>query len=252
MPDNSLLQSLLARATTPVTTLPSQISDAVYKPVTDWGMNHAGPVGAAARGFGAFGENVGTGLTELTSPLNLALTAGTGGLGRVGAALGIGGKVAPAAAEGLSSIVPELIQAGRGVKQVMPEADDVTRLASTLKQRLLHVPTGSKAATALGQSSAEFAPVGGESILNSARAGMGKVATPGARNVEQKLYQRIMDSGAGNMGSQTGEITPAGAAATAGLVGVGGYAGKQLYDMLQTAKNPLKHATGILDKAAGQ
>lgn len=237
MPDNSLLQALLQRAQTPITEIPTQVAQAVARPVTDYGMNHAGPLGTAAKYAGAFGENVGDTLTGMTSPIQLALMAASGGVGKVAGKLG-------SAAMGVTR--SSALGAAKG-------------LAEGAHAGPLGIP-------GLTHAAAEFAPVGGEAVANAARAGMSKIASPGARNVEQTLYKRIMDSGAGNvgsgmkafqtptgvLGSATGEITPGAAAATAGLLGAGGYAGKQLYDMLQTAKNPLKHATGILDKAAGQ
>lgn len=238
----------MARATTPLVP-PSAAVDRLAQP----GLNDSKPW-AMAKGFGS---GVLEGLRQQTSPVNLA------GLATLPMGLGAG-KAAVGAADALAGVVPELVDAAQGVKQVVPMADDVTRLAHTLRQRLLQVPSSAKVATKLGQTAQEFTPVGGESVLNAAREGMTKVASPARASVQDTLYKRIMASGKGNVGeemkayqmptgvigSETGEISPGAAAGTAGLVGAGGYVGKQLYDMLQQAKNPIKQASGVLDKAA--
>lgn len=223
MPDNSLLQALLARAQTPLTEIPTQAAQAVARPVTDYGMNHAGPLGTAAKYAGAFGENVGDTLTGMTSPLQLALAAATGGLGKgigrlAGAGVGLTSKAAVGAAKALPGAVPGLTHA-----------------------------------------TAEFAPVGGEAAANAARAGMQQVASPGARNVEQTLYRRIMDSGAGNvgrLGSEAGKISVGDLIMPTIGIGAGGYAAKKLYDTVQNLKsktgtiqqaNPFNRVSGVLD-----
>lgn len=206
----------MARAQKPITEIPTQVAQATARPLTDWGMNHAGPVGTAAKYAGAFGENVGDTVSGMTSPLQLAImgaTAGIGsGIGRLGAA-----------GAGL------MRNSALGAAKALPEA----------------VP-------GLTHAAAEFAPVGGEAVANAARAGMKAVGSPAAKSLQETMYKRMMSSGAGNVGGEMGRLgSEAGKVAVGDLImptigiGAGGYAAKKLYDTVQN----LKSKTGTIQQA---
>lgn len=240
MPNDSLMQALLARAQTPL--VPQSAIQPAVSSLTEPKLDQS-PMMARIKGFGAGALE---GLRGQTSPLNLAAlaTLPMGG----GAARG-----AVAGAEGLARVIPEVVEAAPAVKQVMPMADDVTRLAAQLKNRLMQVPSaGSKT---LGQVAPEYTAVGGESALNAGREAMKRVPVP-----RQDAYTRILGSGRGNMGqmaSEAGEVNPnliiGGGAALGGAL-----LAKKLYDAVKgvgdkiQSVNPLKQAGDILDSAAGK
>lgn len=136
-------------------------------------------------------------------------------------------KGAVGAARGVARAIPRVAQIGQATRQAVP---------------------------ALGEVAAEFAPVGGEAVYNAGRA------VSKAPDLAESLYKRMMASGRGNMGSETGSIDPKlllGGGAVAG----GGYAAKKLYDLIQNIKdpagsiqkaNPFGQAADILDSAAGK
>lgn len=95
-------------ANKPLTDLPTQAAQKVARPLTDWGMNHPGILGGMARGAGAFGESLGSTLSDMTSPLSLGVTMATGGLGggAVGAGEGAALREGPAAMQGLRGAIP--------------------------------------------------------------------------------------------------------------------------------------------------
>lgn len=209
----SLFQELLNRANTPV------VPESVISPAVD-ALAHPklndSTMMAQLKGFGAGALE---GARGLTTPMNLALAAIPGGRA---------GKGVVAGAKGLAGVVPELVQAERAVKQVMPMADDVTRLGATLKQRLLQVP--SKGQKALGGSVAEFTPSGGEAAYNAGRAGMAKVPSPGIPKIPYRAprYEHLLEA--------TGEVSPGMLLGLGAAGGGAAYAGKKLYDMMQQVK----------------
>jgi hypothetical protein len=98
---------------------------------------------------------------------------------------------------------------------------------------------------------AEFAPKGGETVYNAGRA------VSKAPDLAESLYSRIMSSGRGNMGSQTGSIDPKLLMGGAGL-GAGAYGVHKLMALLDKIKdpnsvvqqaNPFGRAADILNKA---
>jgi hypothetical protein len=153
-------------------------------------------------------------------------------------------KGAVAGARGLAGVVPEVVEAGRAVKQVMPMADDVTKLAYQLKNRLTQIPTANKLLKAA--PTAEMVPRGGEAAYNAARAGMTKVPRPSAQDA---VYSRMM----GQAGAVDPRLVLGGGAALGG-----GLLAKKLYDAVSSIKsptstiqkaNPFNRVSEILDEA---
>lgn len=119
-------------------------------------------------GIKGFGSGALEGLRNLTTPTSLASIA----------TLPFGGGEAKAlgSAADLSQIVPDLVQAGQGVKQVAPTAEDAASLIGQLKYGLAKVPKAGANASQnaiqglQGALPAEMVPQGGEAAFNAARA----------------------------------------------------------------------------------
>lgn len=88
---NELLKALLARATTPLTTLPKQAGNAASEALNNRGYGRTG----------AFVEGVGNTLSEYTSPLNIALNMALGP-----AASKFAGKLGPTAVRAAAREIP--------------------------------------------------------------------------------------------------------------------------------------------------
>lgn len=63
----------------PLSTIPSQIGEAIGEPLMSWGENRQGAIPTAARYGGAFIKSFGDVSSGMTSPLNLGMTALSGG-----------------------------------------------------------------------------------------------------------------------------------------------------------------------------
>lgn len=136
---NELLQALLDKASTPLTTLPSRAGQATAEALNNKGWGKTG----------ALAEGVGNTLSDLTSPVSLALM-GLGPMAGKAASGMLGAKVAgPVGAEVGSALKPSLTGLG---KLAVPS---LTR--------------GAKVAETLGEMSPDFTPVGGEGMYNVSR-----------------------------------------------------------------------------------
>lgn len=135
---DSLLQTLLARATAPTTTVPSQLGSAASEALNNRGYGRTG----------AFVQGIGNAVSGMTSPLSLGLSA----LGPIAGSLA--SKVAPTAAatEVGGALKPTLTGLG---KLAVPAVTRGTRVAETL-----------------GEMSPEFTPVGGGGLYNAAKIGV--------------------------------------------------------------------------------
>lgn len=234
---DNLFQTLLERANKPV--VPESVIGPTVNALTEPTRDQS--VGMARlKGFGAGALE---GARGLTTPLNLAMAAIPGGRaakGAVGAARGVKGLmgIRPGMAltgKGLAGVTPELVQAEQAVKQVMPTADDVAGLT-----------------TSLGSTIAEFTPRGGEAAYNAARhAGMIKIPSPAMARLTSSVPKYLQT------GNAAGEISP-NLLMGVGTVAAGGYAGKKLYDLVQGWKasaqkaNPFGRYAKEMDKALGQ
>lgn len=134
---NDLLQTLLQRAVTPL--VPEGVIEPTVNTLTEPRLTQS-PMTARIKGFGA---GILEGLRDQTSPINL-LSAMT-----IPASARVVAKNLMRVKQ-VAQAVPSLIQtSSRAMKQVMPEADDVTKLAHQLRQRLTQVPTSRKLAPTL-------------------------------------------------------------------------------------------------------
>lgn len=106
------------------------VQDYLEKPQLD-----QSPLKAGLKGFASGALE---GLRGFTSPLGLAnlgiMASPWGGAARMAEAL-------PEAVQGLSRAIPEVVEAGEGIRQVMPTAQDASDLIGALKYRLAKVPT---------------------------------------------------------------------------------------------------------------
>lgn len=117
MPDNpSLLSVLLSRATSPLTTAPTDLSNQAATAITTPHLGES-PMAARLKGFGAGAlQGVGKLASGMTSPLSLALL-GAGPIAKgLGAGAGAIGEAAGPAAETLGEVSPEFTpQGGEGM-----------------------------------------------------------------------------------------------------------------------------------------
>ena len=111
------------------------------------------PMEARMRGFGAGALQ---GLAGLTTPMNIGMAA----LPAAGAMMR-GGQAAKRLAPTLDLIDTPM------PKQVAPAMDDVNSLIGDLRRNLAKVPNKRPAMDTLGESVAEFTPVGGEGMYNA-------------------------------------------------------------------------------------
>src|SRR5213593_3770817 len=124
-----------------------------------------------------FGSGALEGLRRQTSPLNLAGIAGTalgaGPLLRGGSALAEG-------AGALSEITPDLVEAGQGIKQVMPTMADTEALTGLLKYGLAKVPQAARTGLDIASEAGKIDPM---------MAGMGGAALAGLGYYGPKAWQ---------------------------------------------------------------
>lgn len=164
---------------------PSQTIDRMAQP----GLNDS-PMWARMKGFGSGALE---GLRQQTSPLNLAASAATmlpggamlrgiGGAGRMG-------EAASGAIQGLSRVTPEFLDAAPAVRQLMPEADDVTRLYHQAQQAMSRVPTGSARLPSVSLP-AEMVTPGAEAGYNAVRAIPTPPTNPQIANTLSRGLQR--------------------------------------------------------------
>lgn len=160
---------------------------------------------ARLKGFGAGALE---GLRGQTSPLNIAglATMGMGG-GQAGNAVR-GAKALPEAIQGLSSITPDLVEAGQGVRQVLPTMGDTEALIGGMRHSLAKIPNsirqGVQGALPEVNLPAEMIGQGGEGAYNAARAVPPQAMNPMhdaavAKNLTKPAgspFQKLQDAGA--------------------------------------------------------
>lgn len=116
-------------------------------------------------------------LRDLSSPVGLgSLALGGGG----GMALRGLSRAAPRAAQALSSLTPDLVEAP-SIRQVMPQMDEVNALIGDMRRNLARVPPRATphapaaprprpALETLGEQNPFFTPRGGEWLYNAGRS----------------------------------------------------------------------------------
>lgn len=156
MPDNSLLQTLLSRASAPITTIPSQVGSAASEALNNKGWGKTG----------ALAEGVGNTLSDFTSPISLALMGLGPMIGRAASGL-LGGAAAPVG-EGASKLMPSVTNFGK-----IPIPSVINKAA--------------KVGETLGEMSPEFTPVGAEEMYGLVKPSIG---SSGIDPLEEVLKQK--------------------------------------------------------------
>ena len=138
-------------ATTPL------VDESTIQPAQDWmdspTMDRS-PMEARIRGFGAGALE---GLRGLTTPLDLAAMASGPALGALRGAMGASKAIAP---------TMDLIEANP-VRQVAGSMDDVDAVIGDARRMMAKVPNKRPMPMeTLGESAAEFTPMGGEAMYN--------------------------------------------------------------------------------------
>jgi hypothetical protein len=113
----------------PLTTIPSQVGEAIGEPILAWGERNQGVIPSIARGTGTFIKSFGDVTSGLSSPLNLGITALSGGTGIAARA----GAPRVANALNLAARAAAVPQMAHGAQQVAEGKDWTQRLMGMLE-----------------------------------------------------------------------------------------------------------------------